>query len=80
MHNLVQLATRQWLKSGGQLDRWRAQFISNLCSELPTGERKNWEKCQALFPHARAALAHRPKDGESLKEWALLLYKAAWYA
>jgi aromatic ring-cleaving dioxygenase len=80
MHSLVQLAMRAWLESEGQLDKWRAQFISNLCAELPTGEHKNWEKCQALFPHAQAALAQRPKDRGSLKEWALLLYKAAWYA
>ncbi|CAI9636435.1 unnamed protein product [Alternaria burnsii] len=80
MHSLVQLATRTWLESEGQLDRWREQFISNLCAELPTGEHEDWEKCQTLFPHAWAALAQRPKNRESLKEWALLLYKAAWYA
>jgi tetratricopeptide (TPR) repeat protein len=80
MHSLVQLATRTWLENEGQLDRWREQFISNLCAELPTGEYENWEKCQALFPHAQAALAQRPKDSKSLKEWALLLYKGAWYA
>ncbi|KAB2106159.1 hypothetical protein AG0111_0g6189 [Alternaria gaisen] len=80
MHRLVQLATRTWLENEGELDKWRGQFISNLCAELPTGEHKNWEKCQALFPHAQAALAQRPKDRESLEEWALLLYKAAWYA
>ncbi|KAI8930569.1 hypothetical protein NX059_012179 [Plenodomus lindquistii] len=80
MHSLVQLATRTWLEGEGQLDRWREQFISNLCAELPTGEHENWGKCQALFPHAQAALAQRPKNRESLEEWALLLYKAAWYA
>jgi tetratricopeptide (TPR) repeat protein len=80
MHSLVQLATRTWLESEGQLDRWREQFISNLCAELPTGEHENWKECEALFPHARATLAQRPKDRESLKEWALLLHKAAWYA
>jgi tetratricopeptide (TPR) repeat protein len=68
------------LHSEGQLDKWRKQFISNLCAELPTGEHENWEKCQALFSHARAALAQRPEDRESLQKWALLLYKAAWYA
>ena len=56
MHSLVQLATRKWLESQHQLNKWREQFISNLCAELPTGEHENWEKCQALFPHARAAL------------------------
>ncbi|OAL45801.1 hypothetical protein IQ07DRAFT_661277 [Pyrenochaeta sp. DS3sAY3a] len=80
MHGLVQLATRTWLENQGQLDKWRRQFISNLCAELPAGQHENWKKCQALFPHARAALAQRPNKKESLKVWALLLYKAAWYA
>jgi tetratricopeptide (TPR) repeat protein len=80
MHSLVQLATRTWLENEGQLDKWRNQFISILCAELPIGEYENWVKCQVLFPHAQAALAQRPRDGEALKDWALLLYKAAWYA
>ncbi|XP_014560225.1 hypothetical protein COCVIDRAFT_89854, partial [Bipolaris victoriae FI3] len=80
MHSLVQLATRTWLENEGQLAKWREQFISSLCAALPTGEYENWEKCQALFPHARAALAQRPESKESRKEWALLLYRAAWYA
>jgi tetratricopeptide (TPR) repeat protein len=79
MHNLVQLATRTWLGNQGQLNRWRERFISNLCAVMPTGEHKNWQKCQVLFPHARAALAQRPQGKDSLKEWALLLYNAAWY-
>ena len=41
MHNLVQLATRTWLENEGHLDRWREQFISNLCAELPTGQYEN---------------------------------------
>jgi tetratricopeptide (TPR) repeat protein len=80
MHSLVQLATRKWLKSQKQLNKWREQFISNLCAELPTGEHENWGRCQLLFPHARAALSQRPASQKSLEEWALLLYKAAWYA
>ena len=80
MHNLIQLATRRWLENQGQIARWREQFISRLCAELPTGEHENREKCQGLFPHARAALAQRPEGEASLKEWALLLYNAAWYA
>ncbi|USP81615.1 TPR-like protein [Curvularia clavata] len=80
MHSLVQLATRTWLENEGQLDKWREQFISNLCAQLPTGEYENWEKCQILFPHTRVALEQKPNNIESLKEWALLLFKAAWYA
>jgi hypothetical protein len=48
MHRLVQLATRKWLEAYGQRERWKQQFIRNLCTELPTGEYENWERCQAL--------------------------------
>jgi hypothetical protein len=79
MHNLVQLATRTWLGNQGQLGRWQERFMSNLCADMSTGQHENWQKCQGLFPHARAVLAQRPKDNVSLKEWALLLFNAAWY-
>jgi tetratricopeptide (TPR) repeat protein len=80
MHDLVQLATRTWLGNQSQLDRWRERFISNLCADMPTGQYENWQRCQVLFPHAKAALAQRPQDKNSLEEWARLLYKVAWYA
>jgi tetratricopeptide (TPR) repeat protein len=76
MHNLVQLAMRNWLENQGRIDKWRNQFIYRLCAALPEEEYK-WEKCQALFPHIRAALACRPRDKESLKVWAFLLFRAA---
>ncbi|KAF2249838.1 TPR-like protein [Trematosphaeria pertusa] len=79
MHRLVQLATQKWLKGQGQLERWKQQFIANLCAEFPTGHYENWGKCQTLLPHAASALAQKPKNEESLMKWALLLYNAAWY-
>ena len=80
MHGLVQLATRKWLDAHAQLERWKQQFIKNLFAEFPIGEHKNWEKCQSLFPHAKSAVAQQPDEKDSLREWASLLYKAAWYA
>jgi tetratricopeptide (TPR) repeat protein len=80
MHSLVQLAIRKWLEDHGQLERWRQQFIRNLCVEIPTGEYKNWTKCQELFPHAKSAVAQQPQAQSSLRDWASILYKAAWYA
>jgi tetratricopeptide (TPR) repeat protein len=80
MHNLVQLATRTWLGTQGQLHKWQARFISNLCVEMPTGQHENWQKWQVLFPHAKAALAQRPQDKDSLRKWALVLYQASCYA
>ncbi|KAF2467718.1 uncharacterized protein BDR25DRAFT_233833, partial [Lindgomyces ingoldianus] len=80
MHSLVQLATRRWLESQGQLERWKQQCIANLCAEFPPGWYENWARCQALFPHATAVVKQRPRNNESLQKWALLLYNAAWYA
>ena len=80
MHGLVQLAMRKWLEAHGQLERWKQQYIKNLCTEFPIGEHENWAKCQALFPHAKSAVAQRPDGEDSLREWASLLYNAAWYA
>jgi hypothetical protein len=79
MHSLVQLATRKWLKAEGQLERWKGQFIKNLCEELPTGKYENWARCQLLFPHVRGATEQEPKEQESLRDWASIMYKAAWY-
>ena len=80
MHRLVQLATRKWLEAHRQLEKWKQQYIKSLCAEFPAGKYENWAKCRALFPHVQLALAQRPERDDSLREWALLLYNAAWYA
>ncbi|KAH8732075.1 hypothetical protein GQ44DRAFT_670901 [Phaeosphaeriaceae sp. PMI808] len=80
MHRLVQLAIKRWLEAHGQRERWKHQFIVNLSSEFPTGKYENWAICQALFPHAKSAAVQKPENQESLKMWATILYKAAWYA
>ena len=80
MHGLVQLAIRKWLEASNQLERWKQQFIKNLSTVFPTGDYENWTKCQALFPHAKSAVAQQPAVDSSLQDWALILYHAAWYA
>lgn len=79
MHRLVQLATQQWLTDHDQLDRWRARFIANLCAEFPSGHFETWAKCQLLFPHAKAAVAERPKSKREFENWAKIANNAAWY-
>ena len=80
MHRLVQLAMRKWLETHGQLEAWKQRYIKVLYEELPNGEYENWTYCRALFPHAKSAVIQRPKGDGSLREWASLLHKAAWYA
>ena len=80
MHALVQLATRKWLEANEKLEQWKQCYIKNLSAEFPNGEHENWPYCQTLFPHAKSAVTQRPKEKGSLREWASLLYNAAWYA
>ncbi|KAJ6060697.1 hypothetical protein N7444_002551 [Penicillium canescens] len=80
MHRLVQLTVRVWLKTHGQLEHWKGRFINNLHRDFPTGEYENWACCRALFPHVRSAVSHRPKSQDTLRKWAALLYRGAWYA
>lgn len=80
MHALVQLAMRKWLEANRKLEQWKQYYIKNLSAEFPTGEYENWTYCRALFPHAKSAIIQRPKAEGSLREWAPLLYNAAWYA
>ncbi|KAF1981387.1 hypothetical protein K402DRAFT_449234 [Aulographum hederae CBS 113979] len=80
MHGLVQLATRRWLEAQGQQEKWKQHFIRNLYLELPGGQHENWATCQTLFPHAQSAARQKPEEQESLKMWATILYRAAWYA
>jgi hypothetical protein len=80
MHRLVQLATQKWLEANGQDERWRQQIAKNLCEEFPTGDYENWARCQALFPHAKAAAHQQPKEPAAIRDLASILYKSAWYA
>ena len=80
MHRLVQLATRKWLEAHKQQERWKQQFLKNLCIQVPIGEYENWVEWRMLFPHAQSAIAQRPEEQDSLKDWALVMHRAAWYA
>ncbi|KAI8938666.1 hypothetical protein NX059_004535 [Plenodomus lindquistii] len=85
MHRLVQLATRRWLEKEDRSERFRGQFVHNLCirfvvSRIYSGIPDTWDVCQTLFPHVKAALTGRPMNNEVLEEWAELLYNAGRYA
>ncbi|OQE34396.1 hypothetical protein PENCOP_c018G04079 [Penicillium coprophilum] len=80
MHRLVQLTVRVWLKTNGQIERWKEEFITRLYQRFPTGEYENWARCRSLFPHMKSAVSQRPESQDCLHKWATLLYKGAWYA
>jgi hypothetical protein len=53
MPGLVQLATLTWLGQHGPLERWKQQYIRKPSRVCPTGQYENWNRCQALSPHAK---------------------------
>lgn len=79
MRRLVQLAVQKCLEASDQLEKWKQQFIKSLCAAFPTGNYKNWTKCQIIFPHVKAAEAQQPVLEDSLREWAVLIIRAAYY-
>ena len=95
MHSLVQLAVREWIKaSDGQFDYWRNEFTAVLFSNFPmktvrecpggsvcpTMDYGSWDECRMLLPHVKSALQHRPETDLSIKNWAVLVHRAAMFA
>ncbi|XTI88858.1 hypothetical protein V2W45_1238678, partial [Cenococcum geophilum] len=79
MHRLVQFSTKKWLELYDELDKWKGTYVTLMDDSYPVGLHENWTVCQALFPHAQAAVAYRPTDIKPLEAWASVLFKAAWY-
>lgn len=79
MHRLVQLATLEWLELHKQKEQWRHWFLTKLCEEMPTGKYENWAACWTLLPHTQFASTKIPEALNSRREWAAVLYRAAWY-
>jgi tetratricopeptide (TPR) repeat protein len=80
MHRLVQFSTKTWLELYDELERWKERYATLMDENYPVGRYENWTVCQALFPHAQAAVGCQPKDTKALQAWASVLFKASWYA
>jgi len=80
MHRLVQYSTKKWLELCDELEAWKERFAVVMDGSYPVPRHKNWKVCEALFPHAQAAVECRPRKPKALEAWASLLFKAGWYA
>ncbi|KAK4905122.1 hypothetical protein LTR49_025550 [Elasticomyces elasticus] len=65
MYRLVQDATLAWLEGHGRLNEIRQRFVHPLYTSFPMGHFQNWSQ--------------RPIDPKALLEWALVMYRSAWY-
>ncbi|RDW87375.1 hypothetical protein BP5796_03069 [Coleophoma crateriformis] len=80
MHRLVQLATKRWLDSNKELEKWQEMAMKILSDAFPNGEPSNWEKCETLLPHTTQVLRKSEiKSNQYMVSRAALLYNMAWY-
>jgi tetratricopeptide (TPR) repeat protein len=80
IHRLVQLATRKWLERYRELERWQEMAVEVVSNAFPSGDYKNWEICDALWPHAQEVLRSKFVSDASGPAKAALLYRMAWYS
>ena len=75
MHNLVQLATRTWLNTQKQFDRWVQESWRTMTTVLSVLEHS--KTCQVLLPHAQKTLHYVAKDEKTILDRATVAYHIA---
>ena len=80
MHRLVQVATRKWIETYGEVERFQEEALRLVWHHYPNGEYENWSTCEALEPHAQIVLNYT-YDSEPCKvQRSSILYNEGWYA
>ncbi|KAF2000044.1 hypothetical protein P154DRAFT_576377 [Amniculicola lignicola CBS 123094] len=82
MHRLVQLSTRKWLDLHDELRAWVNRYIHLIKKEFPWPDPQTWGRCEALVPHAQAAIQpeNLPDNKELLIEFSdILRCLIKWY-
>ncbi|KAJ5377910.1 P-loop containing nucleoside triphosphate hydrolase protein [Penicillium cataractarum] len=80
MHRLVQLATQEWLRTHKHHEQWEEEFIKALNRAFPNGDFESWPMCRLLLPHIHRAMEAKPQSEVSLRIWAMLLLRGAWFS
>ena len=80
IHRLVQLATRKWIETYGEVGRTQEEALRLVSQTYPDGEYENWKTCEALEPHAQIVLNYIFDSKECKLQQAQILHYEAWYA
>lgn len=80
MSRLVQLATRKWLHSNKQLEKWKRRYIKILYKALSDGNYGTWATCRAFLPDMKSVVTLRPMRDNLIKASAILPHDAAHFA
>ena len=79
MHGIAQFYIKRWLESQNEWEYWTKVFLIIVNKHYPEVKQENWPLCQALLPHALAALERVPVDAPDLESWASLSHYVGAY-
>jgi tetratricopeptide (TPR) repeat protein len=80
MHSLVQLATRKWLQSHGQVEVWERASVRIMAAEFPSGESETWATSRTLLPHSTKVLGYSVKEDRKARlDQATMATNTGWY-
>ena len=73
IHRLVQIAVRNWLKSTGDLTRWRCETMKQVARIFPFFKHENRYECTMYLPHVQCILKFQdfPEDFQEPLEYLL---------
>ena len=80
IHRLVQLATRTWIETSGDLEKFQKEALRLVCQQYPEGAYENWTVCEALEPHAQIVLDYIHDSKDCQLQQAAILHNGASYA
>ena len=79
IHQLVQMATREWLEREGHLARWQEESRKALSAVFPSGRYETPERCELLSSHIETVIRYTLDSDSNQLQWADLLQKVSRY-
>lgn len=80
IHRLVQLATRKWVESYGEVGRVQEEALRLVWKHYPEGKFENRITCEALEPHAQIVLNYAYDSEECKLQQSDILFDGARHA
>ena len=80
IHRLVQLATKKWIETNGEVERFQKEALRLVWLKYPTGNHENWMTCEALEPHAQVVLNYIYDSKDCKLQQSRILHNGACYA
>ena len=83
MVDLVQVATKRWLRTKGKIEMWQEKALELLSKHFPNSEyetrdrwREGWQECAVLAPHAEIVLRY-DIEGSETRSQDTIIYRAS---